>query len=167
TDSGGGTGTDSGGGTPPRECLVAGTAIWTDRGPMPVEEVQVVDVVLAKHPETGELDYHPVLRTTVRKAEPVMKVTTDKGFLRATGGHTFWISGQGWTKLRDVKVGQRFHSANGPVEVKGLETDGTEETFNLLVANVHTYFAGPDFVLSHDVTVARPVDVLVPGFVQR
>ncbi len=163
SDFGSSSNSGSGSATPPRECLVAGTAIWTDRGSMPVEAVQVGDLVLAKNPETGELDYHPVLRTTVREAEPVMKVTTPGRFLRATGGHTFWISGQGWTKLRDVKPGQRFHTATGPVEIQELENDGTEKTYNLLVADVHTYFAGEDLILSHDVTVTRPVDAQVPG----
>ena len=152
---------------PPRECLVAGTPIWTDRGAVPVESVQVGDLVLAKHPETGELKYQPVLRTTIREAEPIMKVTTEGGEIRATGGHTFWISGAGWTKLRDVKPGQQFHGANGPVEIQRLEKDGTEKTYNLLVANSHTYFVGPELVLSHDVTMAEPVDALIPGFVKR
>ncbi len=121
--------------TPPRECLVAGTPIWTDRGAVAVEALQVGDLVLAKHPETGELKYQPVLRTTIREAEPIMKVTTPKGELRATGGHTFWISGRGWTKLRNAKPGQQFHGANGPVEIQSLESDGEEKTYNLLVAN--------------------------------
>lgn len=149
----------------PRECLVAGTPIWTDRGAVPVEAVEVGDLVLAKHPETGELKYQPVLRTTVREAEPIMKVTTGRGEIRATGGHTFWISGQGWIKLRDVKPGQHFHGANGPVEIQSLESDGTEKTYNLLVANAHTYFAGPELVLSHDVSMAEPVDARIPGYV--
>src|SRR4029079_19284193 len=85
------------------ECLVAGTQIWTDRGLLPIETVQVGDLVLSRHPESGELAYQPVLKTSVREPEPVFKVTTEQGDIRATGGHVFWISGQGWTKLRDVR----------------------------------------------------------------
>ena len=147
-------------------CLVAGTPIWTDRGAVPVEAVQVGDLALAKHPETGELNYRPVLRTTIREAQPVLKVTTPKGQIRGTGGHTFWISGRGWTKLRDVKPGQHFHGATGPVEIQSLEEEGIEKTYNLVVADVHTYFVGEDLILSHDVTIAPPVDAMIPGFVK-
>ncbi len=150
----------------PCECLVAGTPIWTDRGKVPVETVAVGDLVLTKNPETGELKYHPVQATTIRDAEPVMKVVTSTGSIRATGGHTFWISGHGWTKLRDVKPGQRFHGVSGPVEILSLEEDGEEKTYNLLVPKTHTYFTGEGLVLSHDVTVAEPVDAIIPGFIQ-
>ena len=148
----------------PCECLVAGTPIWTDRGPVPVEAVEIGDLVLAKDPQTGELSYEPVQRTTVRDAEPVMKVVTSFGSIRATGGHTFWISGQGWTKLRDVIPGQQFHGVSGPVEIHSLEDDGEEKTYNLLIPEVHTYFTGEELIMSHDVTVAEPVDPVIPGY---
>lgn len=150
----------------PCECLVAGTPIWTDRGAVPVEAVEVGDFVLTKNPETGELNYHPVQATTIRDNEPVMKVVTSTGSIRGTGGHTFWISGHGWMKLRDVKPGQRFHGVSGPVEILSLEEDGEEKTYNLLVPKTHTYFVGEGLVLSHDVTVAEPVDTIIPGFIQ-
>jgi hypothetical protein len=145
------------------ECLVAGTPIWTDRGLLPIEVVKVGDLVLARHPETGELAYQPVLKTTVREPEPVFKVATEQGEIRATGGHVFWISGQGWTRLRDVRPDQRFHGAAKPAVIRSLTSDGREKTFNLVVADFHTYFVGPEHVLSHDLTFARPVDVVVPG----
>jgi hypothetical protein len=149
------------------ECLVAGTPIWTDQGLSPIESVQVGDLVLAKHPETGELAYRPVLRTSVREPEPVFKLTTEGGELRATGGHAFWVSGHGWTKLRDVKPQQRLHGAAKPAVVRSLEPDGKEKTYNLVVADFHTYFVGPDLVYSHDLTFARPVDAVVPGLTAK
>lgn len=147
----------------PSECLVAGTKVWTDRGFVAVEDVRVGDLALAKDPETGELSYRPVLRTTVRQPEPTFRVTTSKGTIRGTGGHTFWISGRGWTKLRDVKPGQRFHGATGPVDIVKLEKTGKEKTYNLVVEGFHSYFVGEAMVLSHDLTFARPTDVTVPG----
>jgi len=147
----------------PRECLVAGTPIWTDRGFVNVEDVKVGDLVLAKNAASGELRFQPVLRTTVRSEEAVLKVTTDEGTIRATGGHTFWISGKGWTKLKLAKPGDRFHTATGTAVIQRLEKDGREKMFNLLVADVHTYFVGRQMVLSHDVTFAEPTDTIVPG----
>ncbi len=147
-------------------CLVAGTPVWTDRGAVAVETVQVGDLVLAKDAKTGELAYQPVLRTTIRNAQPVLKVTTPKGQLCGTYGHTFWISGQGWTKLRDVKPGQQFHAIDGPVEILRLEEAAKEKVYNMIVANVHTYFTGPELILSYDVTIAEPVDAIIPGYIK-
>lgn len=147
----------------PKDCLVKGTLIWTDRGRIAVETVQVGDLVLAKHPETGELSYKPVLRTSKRSPEPTVTVTTRGGDIRATGGHAMWISGRGWTKFRDIKQGQRLHGANGSSQILKVKTTARAETFNLLVADFHTYFVGPDATLSHDMTFAEPTDVLVPG----
>jgi hypothetical protein len=146
-----------------KECLVAGTPIWTDRGYVVVEEVQIGDLVLSQNPATGELSYRPVLRTTIRGEEPIMQVTTAAGTIRATGGHTFWVSGRGWSKLRLVKPGETFHSVDGLVEILSLKPAGKAKTYNLIIADDHTYFVGQARILSHDVTFAEPVDTVVPG----
>jgi hypothetical protein len=146
-----------------RECLVADTPIWTDRGFVAVEKVQIGDLVLSQNPATGKLSYRPALRTTIREAEPIMQVTTAAGTIRATGGHTFWVSGRGWSKLRLVKPGETFHSADGLIEILSLKPAGKAKTYNLIVADDHTYFVGQSRILSHDVTFAEPVDTVVPG----
>lgn len=149
--------------SPPTDCLVAGTKVWTDRGPVAIEEVRIGDLVLSKHARTGELRYKPILRTTRRTPEPIVRIVTTLGNIRATGGHTMWISGRGWTKCRDARPGDRFHGAKGSVEIVRIEKEAKEPTFNLLVADFHTYFVGDGVVLSHDLTFAEPTDVVVPG----
>jgi hypothetical protein len=148
---------------PPTSCLVAGTPICTDRGMVAVEAVKVGDLVLSKHPESGELAYQPVVRTTVRDPEPILIAATDGTEIRGTGGHNFWVSGRGWTKLRDIKPGDVLHGATQPATVRTVARAAHEKTYNLVVADFHTYFAGSDRVLSHDVTFARPIDATVPG----
>lgn len=147
----------------PKDCLVRGTKIWTDRGLLAIERVRVGDLVPAKHPETGELSYKPVLRTSRRSPEPTVAVMTRGGTIRATGGHQLWISGKGWVRLRDAKPGDRLHGAKGSSEILAIKKVARAETFNLLIADFHTYFVGKEALLSHDMTFAEPTDVLVPG----
>jgi hypothetical protein len=144
-------------------CLAAGTVVWTNRGPVPVESVQVGDLALSKHPETGELAYKPVLRTTVRPAESLLDVTVGGESFTCTRGHTFWVSGHGWMKIRDVEPGMWFHGATKPAELEACEEAADEPVYNLVVADVHTYFVGREMILSHDPTFAEPTDTLVPG----
>lgn len=144
-------------------CLSAGTLVWTDRGPLPVESVQRGDLALSKHPETGELAYKPVLRTTVRPAESLLKVAVGGESFLATGGHTFWVSGEGWLKIRDIQPGMRFHGATAPAVLESLEAAEGQPVYNLVVDDFHTYFVGTSMILSHDPTFAEPTDRLVPG----
>jgi len=148
----------------PMSCLTAGTPIWTDQGYVPVEKVQVGDLVLSQHPRTGELLYQPVLRTTVRPPTDVVTARFGKTEMTCTLGHTFWISGKGWLKMRDAAPGSQFHTANGAAKLDELVETKPLPAYNLVVADFHTYFVGPDMLLSHDPTFAEPLNNPVPGW---
>jgi len=145
------------------ECLVAGTPVWTETGPVPIEAVRIGDRVLSQDPDTGELAYKPVLRTTSRAPEPLVTITAGGETLRCSGGHPFWVAGQGWTKARDLKPGSYLHGVRGTTPVESVEEDGREPTYNLIVADFHTYFAGEQLVLSHDNTIRAATRGGVPG----
>ena len=124
-------------------------------------------MALSKSAETGELAYKPVLRTTVRPADTLVNVEAEGNSFMATGGHTFWISGHGWMKIRDVTPGMRFHGALEPVAMTRSEPAESQPVYNLVVADFHTYFVGESMLLSHDPTFAEPTDQLVPGLIAR
>ena len=145
------------------ECLAAGTPVWTDTGLVPIEQIKVADRVLAKHPETGELAYKPVLKTTVRAAAPLFNIDLGDDAFRSTGAHRFWVSGKGWTRTRDLKPEMSLHTVSGTARVLTVATADPEPTYNLIVADFHTYFVGGSQSLSHDITIARPTDILIPG----
>ncbi|MFH1921363.1 MAG: polymorphic toxin-type HINT domain-containing protein [Planctomycetota bacterium] len=149
------------------ECLIAGTLVWTDSGLAPIERIAVGDRVLSQNPHTGELAYKPVLRTTVRPPDRLVKLVFGGEALQSTGGHPFWVAGEGWIKARNLKPGSRLHTVDGTSEVWSVHPTGTEETYNLIVADFHTYFVGKTKILSHDNTIREPTDALVPGLVSR
>ncbi len=152
-----------GGGAGTLDCLAAGTPVWTAKGQVAIEQVRVGDLVLAQHAETGELAYKPVLRTTIRPQGELIKVTAGSESFQTSGGHLFWVSGEGWVKSRNLKSGQVLHTANGPLHVNGVEAGSVAQTYNLVVADFSTYFVGQQMVLSHDNTVRTPTRTLVPG----
>ena len=148
------------------ECLLAGTPVWTSSGRVPIERIQIGDLVLSQDPETGELAYKPVLQTTLRPPVRLLKVVIGGQALQCSGGHPFWIAGEGWVKARDLKEGARLHSVRGSTEVRSVHATGIEETHNLIVADFHTYFAGEAKLLIHDNTIRAQTNTILPGLAQ-
>ena len=147
-----------------RSCLVSGTPVQTERGQVSVEMIEVGDRVLSKNIETGELAYKPVLHTTLREAAPVKKLMIDEQSIVASDGHHFWISGKGWVKTHELKVGEPIHTVTGTSRLQGLETEPRPESvYNLVVADFHTYFVGQSLILSHDVLQPASTNTKVPG----
>jgi hypothetical protein len=147
----------------PHECLAAGTPAWTDRGAVPIERVRVGDRVLSQDLENGRLAYKPVLNTTIRPPARLIRIDLNGHPMRTTGGHPFWVAGQGWVKASDLRPGMRLHSVSGSVDVDSAGPDNSAETYNLVVADYHTYFAGQEFALTHDNTIRRATNAILPG----
>jgi hypothetical protein len=151
----------------PKDCLAAGTPVWTSTGPVAIEKIQVGDLVLSQNPDTGELSYKPVLQTTVRPKGRLVKINAVCDVIETSGGHLFWVSGDGWVRARYLKSGMELHGVNGPVRVSLVEVGGDEETYNLIVADFNSYFVGESKILSHDNTVRQPTSAVVPGLIDR
>lgn len=145
------------------ECLVAGTLVWTSAGPMPIEQIRVGDMVLAQNAETGELALRPVLRTTTRPKAQTVKFTAGQETFEASGGHVFWVSGDGWRKASELASGMVLHTMSGSSRVTRVEKGSVAETYNLVVADDNTYFVGQQKILSHDFTLRQPTRTVVPG----
>ncbi len=153
-------------GTNQGECLAAGTPIWTDLGNVAVEKIQAGDRVLSQNPETGELVYKPVLRTTVRPSGKLLSIDAGSaGKLDCSGGHVFWVDGQGWMRARTLEPGMMIHTLDGPVELSEVREGPEAETYNLIVADFHSYFTAEGMWLSHDFTPQSATSAIVPGLV--
>ncbi|MEO8495829.1 MAG: polymorphic toxin-type HINT domain-containing protein [Planctomycetota bacterium] len=146
------------------ECFAAGTPVWTASGMMPIESIRVGDVVLSQNIDSGELAYRPVLRTTIRPVERLVKIRVGNESFETSGGHLFWVSGQGWSKARELESGHSLHAIEGAVPVLAVESGTEAQTYNLVVADFNTYVVGTGKILSHDVTDRRPTRTVVPGF---
>jgi hypothetical protein len=146
-----------------RSCLPAGTLIRTDAGLRPIDALRIGDRVLAKDIDTGELAYRPVLRTTVRTPQPLVRLHSAGETIAATRGHYFWVSGRGWRMAREIQPGDRLHGVLGTVTVTDVSSAEPAAVYNLVVDRANTYFVGAEQILSHDVTPPAPTDIVVPG----
>ena len=144
-------------------CLAAGTPVWTDRGPLAIETISVGDRVLAQDIETGALAYKPVLQTTVRPPRELITLRCGSETVICTGGHRFWNSGTGWIRARELASQTLLHTATGNAPVRGEKQGTAAETYNLVVADFHTYFVGKTAFLSQDVLTPKATNNIVPG----
>jgi hypothetical protein len=144
-------------------CLVAGTPVWTRRGPVAVDHIQVGDLVLSMNPESGELGYQPVLRRTIRPATKVRSISIDGEQVRATVGHPFWVSGKGWVPVKDLTAGNPIRLCGRVASIELINDAQDEIAYNLEVREFNTYFVGASKVLVHDNSPISHSYRTVPG----
>src|SRR5262249_50143506 len=150
-----------------RSCFAAGTPVWTESGPRAIETIQIGDRVLAQDIDSGELAYQPVVATTIRPAKPLVRLQIGDESLTATGGHPFWVAGDGWTQAPDLRPRTLVHTVRGSAPIDGVEPGETAETYNLVVADFHDYFVGRAGFLVQDLPLPQPTNVVVPGLTRR
>ena len=159
-------------------CFVAGTKVLTDRGHKNIEDIEVGDLVLAYDEETGETAYKPVLhlfRNTTNEWCTV-KVKGSDGELHeitSTPGHKYFVPenkvrkdsralehasyaelSEKWVSACDLKHGDNVLLFDGTLcEVESVsckKLSAPETTYNLEVADFHTYYVSDVCVLVHN-----------------
>lgn len=137
-------------------CFVAGTQVLTKEGYENIEDIETGDLVFSKNIETGEQDWKSVTQL-FRKHRLIyeLKVFTENGeahLIETTDDHPFYIAGKGWVNTIDLLSGDLVETEGyGWVTVFSvLETTRTEVTYNLEVADFHTYYATKLNLLVHN-----------------
>jgi YD repeat-containing protein len=138
-------------------CFEAGTEIWTERGLIPVEQIQVGDLVLAQNEATGETEMRMVIETFKRDGAPIVQVSIrfEDGrteTFRTTEEHPFWVPEIGWVGAQSLQPGSLLWASNGlKSEVRAVRFTGELETvYNIEVEGLHNYFVGQDGILVHN-----------------
>lgn len=136
------------------ECLVAGTLIWTDRGALPVESLQVGDRVLTRDLEGQSLEFRSVLQPTRRPKTATFRLRLNDDWIQASGGHLFWVENRGWMMVRELEPEMAIATASGPaVRIQEKIPSSEEPLFNLVVDGNANYFVGRHKILSHDSSI--------------
>lgn len=103
--------------------FIASTLVHTQNGLVPIEQIKVGDLVLAKPQQGGELAYKRVVKTIAYESKRIMEITyripqTNKvGFLWATPNHRFYLTKDGWT------VCERLEHTEHPIFLNHVSTE--------------------------------------------
>jgi hypothetical protein len=144
-------------------CFVAGTPIWTQAGPVAIENIKIGDLVLSQNPHTGELNYLPVLNTTVTPQSSTIRFVVNEETMTTTRGHRLWVANKGWQMAKTIEAGNPLVTAGGIAEVLSTTPAEKADVYNLEVGEFHTYFVGQNRVLVHDNTCPQPTTNRLPG----
>ena len=166
-------------------CFVAGTKVLTDRGHKNIEDIEVGDLVLAYDEETGETAYKPVLhlfRNTTNEWCTVSVRGNDGELyeITSTPGHKYFVPenkvrkdsralehasyaelSEKWVSACDLKHGDNVLLFDGTLcEVESVscrKLSAPETTYNLEVADFHTYYVSNACVLVHNADCGKGV----------
>lgn len=135
-------------------CFVAGTEVLTDRGLVPIEEIQVGDLVWAEDPDTGEKTLKPVVQLFVSETHELVRLVIEDEIILATPGHPFHVMGKGWVQAVDLEPGDLVTQKDGKLAtvygVWYIYSENPITVYNFEVADFHTYFVGDDSLLVHN-----------------
>jgi hypothetical protein len=144
-------------------CFRGSTPIWTNTGPRAIEEIHPGDRILSQNISTGELAYKLVEQVTKRNPTPMVKITVGSEEIVATLGHPFWVNGKRWVMAKHLQTGCALHTISGPRTIDNVEEipaaqEWYEFSYNLQVADFHTYFVGENQVLVHHLSMLSILD---------
>jgi RHS repeat-associated protein len=149
-------------------CLEAGTLVATPEGARPIEEIAVGDFVLAMNEETGEIAPRRVTDLIRPEAKPLYELRALDGageteMFYATDDHPWRIHDRGWVETVDLRSGDRIDTASDEdLVVTSLTlTERVERTYNLTVADWHTFLIGDDRAVVHNSDCPRKTRI--PG----
>jgi hypothetical protein len=138
-------------------CFVAGTAVVTAEGTVPIELVRSGDWVLSRSDTTGAVAWKQVVRTFQYANKRVLDLALEAEnhateILGVTGEHPFWVRNAGWTPAGQLLPGMEvLTSKGGWVRVAGSTWRAqTETVYNFEVDEFHTYFVGRTQIWVHN-----------------
>ena len=148
------------------DCFVAGTPVITPGGTSPIEAIQVGDLVLSRNPASGEKSYKPVTEVFVTKSPVLYHVTftvkqrDETNFtaeLTTTADHPFYVVEYGaFVGASALRSGHHLMLADGleavvdRLTMEHAESGSNFTTYNLSVADDHTFFVGEAGVWVHN-----------------
>ncbi|MDR2142535.1 MAG: phage terminase large subunit [Deltaproteobacteria bacterium] len=131
------------------ECVVKGTLVATNQGSLPIEELQVGDLVLSYDHQYSVIESKPVQAIKRSTAKKIVQIQTELGYsLEMTPEHKVWI-GPGYLKAGSLLPGQsckRLNSNDCSYDVPIHRINVSErlqevDVYDIQVADNNNYFA--------------------------
>ncbi len=135
-------------------CFVKGTLVSAKDGDIPIEDIEVGDLVYSENPETGEKGLKQVVRTFVNQTDELIHVFVENEEIITTPEHPFYVPQKGWVSSIQLRAGDILLLQNGEyIVVEMIQHEILESpitVYNFEVADYHTYYVGNEGILVHN-----------------
>ena len=148
-------------------CFVAGTPVHVPGGTKPIEQLRAGDLVLTRNEENGVTCHKPVLQSFVTRPSRLYQITyTDEHghatTCTSTGQHPFYVRDERrFVPAKELRPGHQLDCYDDtPATVSNVVASDVPEnesvqTFNIEVADHHTYFVDDHGVWVHNTGAGR------------
>lgn len=142
-------------------CFTAGTIVWTLAGHVPIEQVQVGDIVFTHDEDTQAMVLGVVTDRIVTEGAALLELTVrhESGRLETietTDEHPFWREAngdatEGWIRADGLKPSDQVRTLSGSAVVESVRF-GSERTtvYNLSISSDPSYLIGDDGLWVHN-----------------
>lgn len=143
-------------------CFVAGTMVATPTGLVAIETIKIGDLILAYDSLTGQVAAKPV--TDLIRPEPKATYTLNleaasgrSETFRATEDHPWFTAARTWVETSSLKEGDLIETESGAdFRLVSIVLSGNvEQTYNLTVADLHTFMIGQNHLIVHNVVCPK------------
>ncbi|MFA5952603.1 MAG: polymorphic toxin-type HINT domain-containing protein, partial [Hyphomicrobium sp.] len=157
-------------------CFAAGTQVATPDGLRPIEEIQVGDLVMSRDAQTGVVAEKPVTALIPGHDRRIWEVTLRRAggwmieeTIATTDDHRWGAPDGKWVETPSLKSGQTLalEGEGTATVVKVADTGRIARTYNLEVADFHTYFVGEGRVWVHNACQLFKMKSLPPELQQK
>jgi hypothetical protein len=135
-------------------CFPKGTMVATITGTTPIENLSVGTRVLAFDELSQTQVQKPITALLRNRTIHLVDITVGTETLQATPNHRFWVDNKKqWIAAQYLEPTMSFRTLAGKVEnIKQIFTRkvSEQETYNLSIADIHTYFIGNQGFLVHN-----------------
>jgi len=139
-------------------CFTAGTFIYSKSSLIPIEKIKVGDTVYSYNIEKEKLELNKVVNTLSRKTQGIYEITAGNETISVTAEHPFYVAGKGWTKVKELKIGDVLKSSDNKatVSVSSIrELSQSVTVYNIEVDGNHNYFVTGSTILVHNKNITE------------
>lgn len=135
-------------------CFPKGTLVTTTNGLVPIELLTPCMTILSFDEVKKTICNKSITALLRNKTAKLVKIFTDYQTINATARHRFWVENKKqWIAAKHLEPGMLLRTvASGVSEVKNIDIQEVveQDTYNLTVADFHTYFVGFEGLLVHN-----------------
>lgn len=134
-------------------CFVPGTLVRLASGWLPIEQIAPGHLVLSADELIRDPEEQPVVATSNSRTIRIVRIKIGTEEIATTRNHRFLLERSGWLAASTLRASDRLETASRkPVEIVSIRNEVVDElpTYNLEIANYHTYFVGHASVMVHN-----------------